>query len=186
MRPHRRDRTPGTCPAGCQSQTTWASPRTNNNQRGRLLMADSSKRIISVSEHLYQQLLKAYPAAFRHQYGAQMTQVFLDCCRVAYQQSGTRGVLQLWIPTLGDLVTNAIAEHISTLIPRLRRHKVLFHAPRRLVFHRQGGPMLHIANGDSVGGTLRHTGLPGAIVTWKDILHEGRTPAGLWLGQMSR
>ncbi|TMF45053.1 MAG: DUF1835 domain-containing protein [Chloroflexi bacterium] len=149
-------------------------------------MADSSKRIISVSEHLYQQLLRAYPAAFRHQYGAQMTQVFLDCCRVAYQQSGTRGVLQLWIPTLGDLVTNAIAEHISMLIPRLRRHKVLFHAPRRLVLHRQGGPMLHIANGDSVGGTLRHTGLPGTIVTWKDILHEGPTPAGLSLGQMSQ
>src|SRR5437870_477985 len=122
-----------------------ASPRTNH-QRGRLLMADSSKRIIAVSEHFYQRLLGAYPASFRHQYGTQMTQVFLDCCRVAYQQSGTRGVLQLWIPTLGDLVTNAIAEHISMLIPRLRRHKVLFHAPRRLVLHRQGGPMLHIAN----------------------------------------
>src|SRR5438477_5805915 len=56
-----------------------ASPRTNNQQE-RLLMADSSKRIISVSERLYQQLLRAYPAAFRHQYGSQMTQVFLDCC----------------------------------------------------------------------------------------------------------
>src|SRR5437660_12656901 len=105
-------------------------------------MADSSKRIISVSEHLYQQLLRAYPAAFRHQYGAQMTQVFLDCCRVAYEQSGTRGVLQVWIPTLGDLVTNAIAEHISMLIPRLREHKVLFHAPRRRELHIPEDPML--------------------------------------------
>src|SRR5947209_14476917 len=52
-----------------------ASPRTNN-QRGRLLMANASTRIIAVSEHLYQQLLRAYPVAFRHQYGAQMTQVF--------------------------------------------------------------------------------------------------------------
>src|SRR5437667_5448566 len=110
-------------------------------------MADSSKRIISVSEHLYQQLLRAYPASFRHQYGAQMTQVFLDCCRVAYQQSGTRGVLHLWIPTLGDLVSNAIAEHVSMLIPRLRRLKALLHAPR-LVFQRQGEHMLHITNGD--------------------------------------
>jgi Domain of unknown function (DUF1835) len=46
--------------------------------------------------------------------------------------------------------------------------------------------MLHITNGDSVGGTLRQTGLPGAILTWKDILHEGPTPAGLSLGQMSQ
>src|SRR5437868_270998 len=117
-------------------------------------MADSSKRIIAVSEHLYQQLLGAYPAAFRHLYGSQMTQVFLDCCRVAYQQSGTRGVLQLWIPTLGDLVRNVIAEHSSMLIQKLRRLKALFHAPR-LAFQRQGGHMLHITNGDSVGGTLR-------------------------------
>ncbi len=149
-------------------------------------MANASTRITAVSEHLYQKLLRAYPAAFRHQYGAQMTQVFLDCCRVAYQQSGTRGVLHLWIVTLGDLISNAIAEHVSMLIPRLRRHKALFHAPRRLVFHRQGGPMLHITNGDSVGETLRQTGLPGAIITWKDILHEGPTPAGLSLEQMSQ
>jgi hypothetical protein len=46
--------------------------------------------------------------------------------------------------------------------------------------------MLHITNGDSVGDTLRQTGLPGAIVIWKDILHEGPTPAGLSLGQMSQ
>ena len=46
--------------------------------------------------------------------------------------------------------------------------------------------MLHITNGDSVGDTLRQTGLPGDIVIWKDILHEGPTPAGLSLGQMSQ
>lgn len=46
--------------------------------------------------------------------------------------------------------------------------------------------MLHITNGDSAGGTLRQTDLPGAILTWKDILHEGPTPAGLSLEQMSK
>ena len=46
--------------------------------------------------------------------------------------------------------------------------------------------MLHITNGDSVGGTLRQTDLPGDILTWKDILHEGPTPAGLSLEQMSK
>src|SRR3954464_15861741 len=110
-------------------------------------MADSSKRIISVSEHLYQQLLRAYPAAFRHQYGSQMTQVFLDCCRVSYQQSGTGGVLRLWISTLVDLVTNAVAEHVSTIIQRLRTRKAFFNVQVSLRL-RQGGNMLHITNGD--------------------------------------
>jgi hypothetical protein len=145
-------------------------------------MAPSAKRIIAISERLYKWLLFIYPAAFRHQYGSQMTQVFLDYCRVAYQQSGTRGVLQLWVLTLGDLVSNAIAEHVSTLMQRLRRHK----AQGWSALQRQGGHMLHITNGDSVGGTLRQTGLPGDILTWKDILHEGPTPSGLSLEQMSQ
>ena len=46
--------------------------------------------------------------------------------------------------------------------------------------------MLHITNGDSVGETLRQTGLPGDILIWRDLLHEGPTPAGLSLEQMSQ
>lgn len=46
--------------------------------------------------------------------------------------------------------------------------------------------MLHITNGDSVGQTLQQTGLPGDILIWRDILHEGPTPAGLSLEQMSQ
>lgn len=148
-------------------------------------MADTSKRIIAISEHLYRGLLVVYPATFRRQYGSQMTQVFLDCCRVAYQQSGTGGVLRLWISTLADLVTNAIAEHVSTIMQRLRIRKAFFNVQMSLRL-RQGGNMLHITNGDSAGGTLRQTGLPGDILTWKDILHEGPTPAGLSLEQMSK
>src|SRR5947209_15891374 len=120
-------------------------------------MASSSKRIIAVSGRLYQWLLVAYPATFRQQYGSQMTQVFLDCCRKAYQRNGTRGVLSLWIPTLGDLITTAIAEHISTLIQKLRRQRALFNVQVWPMFRRQGVDMLHITNGDSVGGTLRQT-----------------------------
>jgi hypothetical protein len=149
-------------------------------------MADASARIVAVSERLYRRLLGAYPAAFRHQYGAQMTQVFRDCCRAAYQRSGARGVLRLWIPTFGDLVRNAIAEHIAALPESVRTQRALLHAPERLVLRQRGGHMLHITNGDSVAGTLRQTGLPGIIVTWKDILHEGPTPAGLSLEQMSQ
>jgi hypothetical protein len=51
---------------------------------------------------------------------------------------------------------------------------------------RYGSGMLHITNGDSVAGTLRHTGLPGAVVAWQDVLHEGPVPAGLPLEELSR
>jgi hypothetical protein len=41
---------------------------------------------------------------------------------------------------------------------------------------------LHITNGDSV--QLRDTGLPGEVLTWKDVLHEGPVPARLSLEQL--
>jgi Domain of unknown function (DUF1835) len=37
---------------------------------------------------------------------------------------------------------------------------------------------LHVTNGDSAGNTLRQTGLGGAVVPWRDVLHEGPVPAG--------
>jgi hypothetical protein len=140
-------------------------------------MAHSSKRILALSECLYRRLLVVYPTTFRRQFGLQMTQVFLDCCRAAYEKSGARGVVRIWLPTLVDLVTNAIAEHISTLMQRLRTRTVLFNAQGWPALKGQGGNMLHITNGDSVGGTLRQTGLPGDILAWKDILHEGPAPS---------
>jgi Domain of unknown function (DUF1835) len=148
-------------------------------------MAHSSKRILALSKHLYPRLLVVYPTTFRRQFGSQMTQVFLDCCRATYEESGNWGVVRLWLPTLVDLVTNAIAEHISTLIQRLRTRAVLFNVHGWSALKGRGGNMLHITNGDSVGETLRQTGLPGDILAWRDVLHEGPTPAGLSLEQMS-
>ncbi len=44
--------------------------------------------------------------------------------------------------------------------------------------------MLHITNGHSV--SLDQTGLPGRIVYWVDVLHEGPVPAGLSLDELSQ
>jgi hypothetical protein len=41
---------------------------------------------------------------------------------------------------------------------------------------------LHVTNGDSV--QLRETGLPGEVLTWQDVLHEGAVPAGLTLEEL--
>ena len=44
--------------------------------------------------------------------------------------------------------------------------------------------MLHITNGESV--SLNKTGLPGQIIFWHDVLHEGPVPQGLELNELSR
>lgn len=44
---------------------------------------------------------------------------------------------------------------------------------------------LHITNGDSAAATLRKAGIPGDILPWRDILHDGPVPSGLNLEQLS-
>ena len=39
--------------------------------------------------------------------------------------------------------------------------------------------VLHVLNGDCTRVVLEQTGLPGAMVVWADVLHDGPVPAGL-------
>ncbi len=43
----------------------------------------------------------------------------------------------------------------------------------------EGSAMLHIADGESVAGTLRESGIPGAVSIYGDLMFEGPAPAGL-------
>lgn len=45
--------------------------------------------------------------------------------------------------------------------------------------------VLHLTNGESAAGSLRRSGLPGRVISWQDVLHEGPVPAGLTLEGMS-
>lgn len=45
--------------------------------------------------------------------------------------------------------------------------------------------MLHLTNGDSAADPIRRTGVPGKVIAWRDVLHEGPVPAGLTLEGMS-
>ncbi len=45
--------------------------------------------------------------------------------------------------------------------------------------------ILHITNGDSAAGVIRAAGLPGVILPWRDVLHDGPVPGGLDLRQLS-
>lgn len=46
--------------------------------------------------------------------------------------------------------------------------------------------MLHITNGDSAENRLKQTGLPGEVICWRDVLHEGPAPAGLSVEEMRK
>ncbi|MFL7795001.1 MAG: hypothetical protein AB8I69_22870 [Anaerolineae bacterium] len=72
----------------------------------------STRWFLAVSDRAYRLLLAGYPASFRHRFGAEMAQVFRDCVRDASQR---RGLLRLWISTLGDFLTTAPAEHLAAL-----------------------------------------------------------------------
>lgn len=39
--------------------------------------------------------------------------------------------------------------------------------------------MLHLTNGDIAAGKISASGLPGDVLPWRDVLHEGPVPAGL-------
>jgi hypothetical protein len=45
--------------------------------------------------------------------------------------------------------------------------------------------MLHITNGDSAAEGIRQAGLPGSMLAWRDVLHEGPVPADLSLHELS-
>ena len=45
--------------------------------------------------------------------------------------------------------------------------------------------MLHITNGDIAVAMLRRAGIPGEMLPWRDVLHEGPVPAGLDLAALS-
>lgn len=44
--------------------------------------------------------------------------------------------------------------------------------------------MLHITNGDAAAERIHQTNIPGAILPWRDVLHEGPVPARLTLDEL--
>jgi hypothetical protein len=69
--------------------------------------------VLAASDHAYRALLLACPAAFRRQYGEEVTQVFRTCCQDALRQGGAPAVLRLWMRSLGDLAVTALSEHMT-------------------------------------------------------------------------
>jgi transcription antitermination factor NusG len=72
--------------------------------------------LLALSQRIYRVLLLAYPGRFRRAYGADMAQVFGDCCRHALWCHGLPGLLRLWMDTLLDLLATVPREHLAGLV----------------------------------------------------------------------
>jgi hypothetical protein len=70
----------------------------------------SEEQTLPLSVQLYRVLLGAYPKQFRREYGSHMEQAFKDL----YTEERERGgpISLLWIRTLSDLASTALAERI--------------------------------------------------------------------------
>jgi hypothetical protein len=71
--------------------------------------------IITLSLRLYRWLLSVGPTTYRTEYEEPTLQVFRQCCRDAYRQRGTVGVMRLWLPMFSEAIFGMIAEHFSVL-----------------------------------------------------------------------
>jgi hypothetical protein len=71
----------------------------------------------AAAERVYRLLLRAYPAAFRAQYGREMTLVFRDQCR-----EGDVGTVGFWMTLMWDVARSAPALHAEAWRGRAREN----------------------------------------------------------------
>jgi hypothetical protein len=71
--------------------------------------------LLAFSDRIVRALLQAYPADFRQRFAGEMAQVYRSLCREVYAQSGTAGVLRLWLPVLWDGMRAALHQWHSSL-----------------------------------------------------------------------
>jgi hypothetical protein len=58
--------------------------------------------LLAISDHLYRALMQLYPSDFQQRFALEMAQVFRSLCYSTYRQSGSRGVMRLWLPAVLD------------------------------------------------------------------------------------
>lgn len=77
---------------------------------------------VAATLHVYRMLLGLYPRAFRAAYGADVLQVFRQCCGDAYRERGAVGVVRLWLPAIVDLFVGAVADYCCLVVEAWRRN----------------------------------------------------------------
>jgi len=96
------------------------------------------------AERVYALLLRAYPAAFRERFGAEMRQLFRDRRRDAAERG--EGAARFWLGLAADAVRSLPAQHLADL--RERRHAAPALTPvhrfqdRAMIFRKLAGAVL--------------------------------------------
>lgn len=128
----------------------------------------SANKSLVLSNRLYRLLLAAYPAEFRHEYGAQMAQVFRDRCREVQGRRGggnsRAGLLRVWMETILDLARTAPEEHLQHAGRGVRLMKALLKIAAALVVY----ALLFMLIGKFLAGSREH--LPFLVGTLIDSL----------------
>lgn len=81
-------------------------------------------KAVERSCRLYQRLLALYPKRHREEYGGAMSQLFRDQCRDAWSEGRKRGMINLWVRALLDLLKTSVLEHLSNLNRRKSMSKL--------------------------------------------------------------
>jgi hypothetical protein len=71
-----------------------------------------SPRSVELSVRVYEVLIRAYPASFRHEYGGEMALVLREHLTDVRRKRGAAGLVAAWIRVLGDLARTASQEHL--------------------------------------------------------------------------
>ncbi len=74
------------------------------------------KKILAFTARIYRWLLKAYPPAFRENYGKEMIEIFSASCQDIYRSKGKIAYLQFMLFSLWDFIVNVSAENFSMII----------------------------------------------------------------------
>ncbi|MGH9340861.1 MAG: hypothetical protein ACRD1R_15020 [Acidobacteriota bacterium] len=72
-----------------------------------------AKWLLELSIPIYRILMRAYPEAFRRQYGESMIQIFRDLGRDAAGGSGIAGLIKFWSKILPDLVCSVVEQNFN-------------------------------------------------------------------------
>jgi hypothetical protein len=87
--------------------------------------------MMSLSERLYQLLLKTYPMSYHREYEGPMLQHFRDQLRSA---SSAKELFRFWLRIITDLAGTVPARHLERWLPHHRHHSPFTEDARQAIF----------------------------------------------------
>ena len=74
---------------------------------------NSASTVLEVSHKVYARSLVLYPSELRHDFGAEMVEVFDEQVSEAYSRSGFPGFLCVWFSAMREFVTIALPRRLA-------------------------------------------------------------------------